>query len=245
MSPLPPPRGPTCGRGDCAQRWVLSRWGPAPDTLLVPLQPACPSALPGLATVTRPPHPCSNQLPLQRSPWEPWKRTGPAVPAAPGRGGPGGGRTEPSTHGPRPSLHSKPRWHPGHEVLLPGVPQQHNVLGRPHPLCLLLPRQPVQPQRGRGPGGQPRGSVAQCLRQPAVGAAPGGLLSPRSTGGPPALTRPLAGRRQPAPLPALGHAGGKSPCLSCAPPCFPRGRRPPPRAPTPGREAPLPQGTRL
>ena len=46
--------------------------------------------------------------------------------------------------GPCPSLHSQPQWRPGHEVLRPDLPQQHRDLGRPGPLCLLLPGQPVR-----------------------------------------------------------------------------------------------------
>jgi hypothetical protein len=81
-----------------------------------------------------------------------------------------------NAHGPSSCLCSQPRRHPDHEVLRPDLPQQHSVLGRPCPLCLLLPGQPVQPQCSHRPDGQPRGPVGQRLSQPAVGIAPGCLV---------------------------------------------------------------------
>ena len=166
----------------------------------------------------------------------------PAVPTAPG------GRTSPragwvgahgaGTHGPWPSLHSRPQRHPGHEVLRPDVPQQHRVLGRPGPLRLPLSGQPAQQQRGRGSDGRPWDPGAQRLGQPAVGAAPGSPVSPPAMGRPwlsPDPSQPglrLHGvHLQPTHPPTNPSAGRKSPCLPVTPPCSPQA--------TP---APLPQG---
>lgn len=116
--------------------------------------------------------------------------------------------------GPCPSLHSQPRGRPGHEVLRPDLPQQHRDLRRPGPLCLLLPGQPVQQQRGHGPAGRPRRPVGH--RQPAVDSALGGLLSPVS----PEPSQPAWG-----PSSAL-----VSPSLL---PAFPRPHQPPPKSSSP------------
>lgn len=75
------------------------------------------------------------------------------------------------THGHSSCFHSQPWWHPGHEVLRANLPQQHRVFRRPRSLCLLLRRQPLQPQCRLRPDQQPWGPVGQCLCQPTVGAA--------------------------------------------------------------------------
>lgn len=87
-------------------------------------------------------------------------------------GGNSSGYYRDNTHGHSSCFHSQPWWHPGHEVLLPNLPQQHHRVFRwPCPLCLLLSGQPVQSQCCLRSDWQPWGSMGQCLYQPTVGAA--------------------------------------------------------------------------
>lgn len=129
----------------------------------------------------------------------------------------------------RPCLHSQPGRHPGDEVLRPHLPQQHRVLRRPRPLCLLLPGQPVQPQWGVGSGGWSWGPVGQHLCKPAVGAALGSLVSPVPTGQPWGSCVPSQTRLrlhvacvQSARLPAHPTVAGRTLILPVTPPCFSR-----------------------
>lgn len=152
---------------------------------------------------------------------------GAGCPAAPGpRGRPSpraGWEVGQTPTGPCPFLHSQPQRRPGHEVLRPDLPQQHRDLERRGPLRLLLPGQPVPQQCGRGAAGRPRRPGGHRRGQPAVGAAPGSLLSPPARAGP-GITRALAA--------CVGSVC--STCLPVSPPCLPS-------LPPPGPTSPLPR----
>lgn len=152
----------------------------------------------------------------------------PAAPGPRGRPSPRAGREVGQTPtGPCPFLHSQPQRRPGHEVLRPDLPQQHRDLEWRGPLRLLLPGQPVPQQCGRGAAGRPRRPGGHRRGQPAVGAAPGSLLSPPARAGP-GITRALAA--------CVGSVC--STCLPVSPPCLPQA------PPAPSQEKlSLPQGT--
>lgn len=137
----------------------------------------------------------------------------PAAPTTPGpRGRPSlraGREVGQAPTGPCPFLHSQPQRRPGHEVLRPDLPQQHRDLGWRGPLRLLLPGQPVPQQRGLGVAGRPRRPGGHRRGQPAVGTAPGNLLSQPSRACP-GITRALAA--------CVGSVC--STCLPVYPPCL-------------------------